>query len=111
MSPLLDLPSRPVKGMAHITGGGLVDNIPRILPAGCAVELNTGAWQIPPLFRLIQSKGNVPDAEMRRVFNMGLGMIVIVSADEAEGIIGGTPAFIKVGSVVEQDDERVVFTQ
>ena len=55
--PLLELPSRPVKGMAHITGGGLIDNIPRILPAGLAVELNTGAWQIPPLFRLIQSRG------------------------------------------------------
>jgi phosphoribosylformylglycinamidine cyclo-ligase len=112
IGPLLDLPSHPVKGMAHITGGGLVDNIPRILPAGCAVELNTGAWQIPPLFRLIQAKGNVPDEEMRRVFNMGMGMIVIVSADGAENIIEGTPAFIKVGSVVEQqNDERVVFTQ
>jgi phosphoribosylformylglycinamidine cyclo-ligase len=111
IGPLLDGPSRQVKGMAHITGGGLVDNIPRILPAGCAVVIDMGAWQVPPLFKLIQEKGEVPDAEMRRVFNMGLGMVVIVAADEAEGIVGETPAFMRVGRVVEQrHDERVVFT-
>jgi phosphoribosylformylglycinamidine cyclo-ligase len=111
IGPLLDMPGRPIKGMAHITGGGLIDNIPRILPQGCAVELDTASWQIPPLFQLIRSRGNIPSDEMRRVFNMGLGMIVIVSPDEAGAIMKRTPAFIKVGSVVEQQqDERVLFT-
>jgi phosphoribosylformylglycinamidine cyclo-ligase len=110
ISPLLEKPTHPIKGMAHITGGGLTDNIPRILPSGCAVELDTTSWEIPPVFQLIQSRGNIPDAEMRRVFNMGLGMVVIVSPGEADDIIEGTPAFMQVGRVVEQkQDERVLF--
>ncbi|HST04917.1 MAG TPA: phosphoribosylformylglycinamidine cyclo-ligase [Chloroflexia bacterium] len=110
IGPLLEKHSRPIKGMAHITGGGLIDNIPRILPSGCAVELDTTSWKIPPLFQLIQSRGNIPDAEMRRVFNMGLGMVVIVSPGEAGNIIEGTPAFMQVGRVIEQQhDERVLF--
>lgn len=111
LGPLLDLPERPIKGLAHITGGGLVDNIPRVLPAGLAVELDTGAWKVPPLFRLIQQEGNIPDGEMRRVFNMGLGMIVILSQEYCPQVAASSPNMMRVGTVIEQQgDERVVFT-
>jgi phosphoribosylformylglycinamidine cyclo-ligase len=110
IGPLLALPGRPIKGMAHITGGGLVDNIPRILPANCAARIDTRSWQVPPLFRLIQQAGNIPDHEMRRVFNMGLGMVLIVAEDQAPELMVRTPDLIRVGEVIEQQtDDRVVF--
>lgn len=68
-----------IKGLAHITGGGLLENIPRILPEGCSVEIDTSAWEIPPVFRFLREKGAVGDREMYRVFNMGIGMIIIVA--------------------------------
>ena len=73
------LARRLVKGMAHITGGGFTDNIPRILPEGCAVEIDPGAWRVPPIFSMIQEGGNVSDTEMRRTFNLGIGMVLIVA--------------------------------
>jgi phosphoribosylformylglycinamidine cyclo-ligase len=82
--PLLDLSPAPVKAMAHLTGGGFVDNIPRVLPPGIGVQIDRRAWDVPPLFRLIQDKGGVTEAEMFRVFNMGIGLILIVAADAAE---------------------------
>ncbi len=71
-----------VKGLAHITGGGFVENIPRVLPAGLGVAVQRGAWQVPPLFQLLQDEGDVPADEMYRVFNMGIGMVVVVSPDD-----------------------------
>ncbi len=71
------LDSGMIKGLAHITGGGLLENIPRILPAGTSVEIDRGAWPVLPVFKLMQQIGNVEDGEMFRVFNMGLGMILI----------------------------------
>ena len=82
--PLLDLSPNPVKAMAHITGGGFVDNIPRVLPPGVGVRVDRGAWEVPPLFRLIQAAGDVSEAEMFRVFNMGIGFVLIVAPDAAE---------------------------
>ena len=73
-----------VKAMAHITGGGFVDNIPRVLPPGLGVRIDQDAWEVPPLFRLIQAKGGVSEAEMFRVFNMGIGFVLVVAADAAE---------------------------
>jgi phosphoribosylformylglycinamidine cyclo-ligase len=74
-----------VKGLVHITGGGFIDNIPRILPSPCAAVIKGESWPIPPIFRIIQEMGNIEDMEMLRVFNMGIGMIVIVSEkDTAE---------------------------
>jgi len=73
-----------IKAMAHITGGGFVDNIPRVLPPGVGVEIDKSSWDVPPLFRLIQEKGDVAEAEMFRVFNMGIGYVLIVSAPHAE---------------------------
>ena len=82
--PLLDLSHAPIKAMAHITGGGFVDNIPRVLPPGVGVRVDRGAWSVPPLFRLIQEAGSVSEAEMFRVFNMGIGFVLVVAPDAAE---------------------------
>jgi phosphoribosylformylglycinamidine cyclo-ligase len=84
LSEIRDLRARAeIKGLAHITGGGLLENIPRILPAGTAVEIDAAAWEVPPLFSFLRERGGVEWMEMHRVFNMGVGMIVIV-APEAE---------------------------
>jgi phosphoribosylformylglycinamidine cyclo-ligase len=71
----------PIKGMAHITGGGLVDNVPRVLPQGVTAVLQKSAWPLPPLFQWLQRQGDVADAEMHRVFNCGIGMVVIVAEE------------------------------
>jgi phosphoribosylformylglycinamidine cyclo-ligase len=105
---LLDLPGRPVKGMAHITGGGLIENIPRILPDGCAVELDTDAWEMPPLFMLIEQEGVIDPAEMPRVFNMGLGMIIVTAPEEASEVKDNLAEAVEVGRVIEhQGNSRV----
>jgi phosphoribosylformylglycinamidine cyclo-ligase len=75
-----------IKGLAHITGGGLTDNIPRILPSGASVEIDNGSWPILPVFTVMQQIGNVSEAEMYRTFNMGVGMVIVTSAAEAEKI-------------------------
>lgn len=76
-----------LKGLAHITGGGLVDNIPRVLPGGCRVVLRPGAWTEPPVFELIRRLGPVEEPEMRRTFNLGLGMVMIVPAEQADAVL------------------------
>jgi len=81
----------PIHGLAHITGGGLVDNLPRILPPGMVARLDYGAWPVPPLFRLIQERGQVSTEEMYRVFNMGIGMVVVLppeAAPQAQEVLG-----------------------
>jgi phosphoribosylformylglycinamidine cyclo-ligase len=88
VKPLLKLINEiNVRGMAHITGGGLVDNVPRVLPENTQAVLHRDSWQMPELFRWLQMKGGVADAEMVRVFNCGIGMVVIVSADQADAAI------------------------
>jgi phosphoribosylformylglycinamidine cyclo-ligase len=76
-----------IKGMAHITGGGLVENIPRILPHNVEVVINQNSWPVPPVFQLIQKLGNVPHDDMMRTFNMGIGMVVIVHKGFAQFVI------------------------
>jgi phosphoribosylformylglycinamidine cyclo-ligase len=76
------LDSGLIKGLAHITGGGLTDNIPRILPDGSAVEIDKGSWPMLPVFELMQEIGKVSEAEMYRTFNMGVGMVVVTSAQD-----------------------------
>jgi phosphoribosylformylglycinamidine cyclo-ligase len=78
---------RVVRGLAHITGGGLVDNIPRVLPPGRRVFLNRGSWQVPAVFPWLQRLGNVPQPEMDRVFNGGIGFVMIVSRYFADSIV------------------------
>ena len=80
------LDSGMIKGLAHITGGGLTDNIPRILPENCAVEIDKGSWPVLPIFELMQKIGNVSDAEMYRTFNMGAGMVVVTSPQNRAAI-------------------------
>src|SRR5439155_21323708 len=72
-----------VKGMAHITGGGITENLPRVFPDGCAAEVDRSAWTVPPIFRLIQDLGGIDADEMFRAFNMGIGMIVVCAASDA----------------------------
>ncbi len=85
VKPLLKLlASVKIKGMAHITGGGITENVPRVLPAGLTAEVKKGSWQMPPLFGWLQAQGNVTDDEMYRTFNCGIGMVVIVAAEDAE---------------------------
>lgn len=80
VKPLLQLMAQlPVKGMAHITGGGISENIPRVLPAGLTAEIDAGSWQMPALFRWLQSQGNVASDEMYRTFNCGIGMAIILA--------------------------------
>ena len=77
----------PIKGLVHITGGGLVDNVPRVLPDNTQAVLQRDSWQMPDLFRWLQMKGGVADAEMVRVFNCGIGMAVVVSQQDADAVI------------------------
>ena len=83
--PLID--QFEIKGMAHITGGGFYDNIPRILPADCSVSIDRRLWTVPPIYHLIQELGAVPDSEMYRTFNMGIGYVIIVEHAIAQEVI------------------------
>jgi phosphoribosylformylglycinamidine cyclo-ligase len=88
IKPLLNIISEfHVHGIAHITGGGVLENIPRILPDSCQVVIHRGSWIIPPIFPYLQEKGNISDLEMLRTFNNGIGMVIIVPQEEAEDII------------------------
>lgn len=78
------LKSVPVKAMAHITGGGLLDNVPRVIPAGCVAVIKKGAWEVPPIFKLIQERGKVSPEEMMRVFNNGIGMVIVVPKEDPQ---------------------------
>jgi phosphoribosylformylglycinamidine cyclo-ligase len=93
-----------LKGLAHITGGGITDNVPRILPRGTGVEIATRSWDVPPLFRFLQAAGRVPEGDMRRTFNLGVGMIVACARTDADSVVGafrqgGEDAWI-IGQVV-----------
>jgi len=105
LKPLL--PS--IKGMAHITGGGLVGNVPRILPQGVVAQFHSQAWTILPIFQLIHQRGNIDQSEMYRVFNMGIGMVVICSPRDADQLTQALPEARIIGEVLKQRGEaRVV---
>lgn len=88
VKPVLELIRRfPIKGLAHITGGGLVENVPRILPETLMAVLQKSAWRMPPLFDWLQQQGNVADSEMARVFNCGIGMVVVVAPEHADAAL------------------------
>jgi phosphoribosylformylglycinamidine cyclo-ligase len=98
-----------LKGMAHITGGGLLDNVPRVLPEGLAVHLDGKSWKVPPIFKLIQEKGSVDRDEMFRVFNMGIGMALICEPDNVSELMGQLSGASVIGEVVKQEGKaRVV---
>ena len=75
-----------IKGMAHITGGGITENLPRVLPEGLRARVDPGSWTVPPVFQWLQHAGGVADDDMRRAFNMGIGLIVVCAAGDADGV-------------------------
>ena len=89
-----------IHGVAHITGGGIPGNLARIFPEGLGARVDRSTWETPPLFRLIQRSGNVEDAEMLRTFNMGVGMIVAVAAEDADGALAKLAGAWRIGEVV-----------
>ncbi len=91
-----------IKGMAHITGGGLIGNVPRILPQGMTAKFDSQAWAIPPIFQLIQQQGNVGRNEMYRVFNMGIGMVLICSPKDVNQTTKALPEAKIIGEVMKQ---------
>jgi phosphoribosylformylglycinamidine cyclo-ligase len=97
LEPLLD--SGVIRGLAHITGGGLLENIPRILPEGTAVEIKRGSWPVLPVFNLMQRLGNIDEAEMFRTFNMGVGMVIICAAADGSSIRNQIEACYEIGRV------------
>ncbi len=104
--PLLDRQS--LKGLAHITGGGITENLPRVLPEGCGAEIDLRAWDVPALFHLLQERGSIAREEMFRAFNMGIGLIIACAPREVERVIntmarGGEPHAVRIGFVVAGD--------
>jgi phosphoribosylformylglycinamidine cyclo-ligase len=98
-----------IKAIAHITGGGFVGNIPRILPEGVAAHLKKRSWDIMPIFKLIQKKGNITEAEMYQVFNMGIGMTVVCSPQQVAKIVSISPQAKVIGEIIKRDGkERVI---
>jgi len=100
-----------IKGIAHITGGGLRENIPRILPRHCKAIINGSSWEKLPIFDMLKKGGNIPDEEMYRTFNYGIGMVLVVSKDEAEDVIGllaglGDQAYL-IGEIAQAEAPSV----
>lgn len=106
------LPRFDVKGIVHITGGGFFENIPRILPDDTAAVIETGAWEIPPIFKYIEKCGNIDRHEMFSTYNMGIGMMMVVRADDADDVVealkaAGEDAAV-IGEIRQRTDESVV---
>jgi len=98
-----------IHGLAHITGGGLVGNIPRVLPESCSVRLDRSAWQVPSIFDLVQKRGSIKDEEMYRVFNMGIGMVAICRQETADKLLSCVADARQIGKIVRADgSERVI---
>jgi phosphoribosylformylglycinamidine cyclo-ligase len=103
-----------IKGMAHITGGGITDNLPRILPQGTAARVDRASWRVPAIFRWLGESGRVPEYDLRRALNMGIGMILVVAAADADAVradllSAGEANSIVIGDIVkgEQDVKYV----
>jgi phosphoribosylformylglycinamidine cyclo-ligase len=97
-------------GIAHITGGGIVDNLPRILPKQCKAVINTSSWTVPPIFQYLQEAGKIPVDEMRRTFNNGLGLVIVISEEDTSEVLlrlkaMGENSFL-IGSVEARDDNE-----
>jgi phosphoribosylformylglycinamidine cyclo-ligase len=105
----------PIKGLAHITGGGLTENLPRILPKGCRARVHRGAWPVPPIFQVLRKMGKVDEEELYRVFNMGIGLALVVSANHVEKLIARAAELgdrgYRIGEIVasEPDEKRVEY--
>ena len=97
-----------IKGLAHITGGGLIDNIPRLLQSDISARINKGSWATPPIFNLMQKLGNIEEREMCRVFNMGVGMAIFCSPAESENLLATLPEAKQIGMVIEGNKEVII---
>jgi len=112
IQPLLD--AGRIKGMAHITGGGITDNLPRVLPHGTAALIDRSAWTVPPIFTWLQRSGSIPEDDMLRTFNMGIGLIIVTGRDHAEPLIdelaarGGHNACV-IGEIVPGEPPSVAY--
>ena len=95
-----------IKGIAHITGGGFVGNIPRILPEGVAAHLKKHSWDILPIFKLVQEKGAIEEAEMYRVFNMGIGLTIVCSPQQVAKIVSILPQAKVIGEIIKREDKE-----
>ena len=95
-----------VRGIAHVTGGGLPGNVPRVLPAGLAAAIDVASWERPPLFGYLQRAGGIEDGEMYRTFNMGAGMVLVVEPAEAEAVLAAAPDSWRLGAVVRRGDDE-----
>ncbi|KAJ3669293.1 hypothetical protein LUZ60_011243 [Juncus effusus] len=101
---VLDMISKGgVKGIAHITGGGFTDNIPRIFPDGLGARIFTGSWDVPPVFNWLQQAGGIEESEMRRTFNMGIGMVLIVSKETKNRILESYEKAYCIGEVINEE--------
>jgi phosphoribosylformylglycinamidine cyclo-ligase len=100
-----------LRGIAHITGGGLIDNVPRVLPDGLAAQFDRNAWTVPPIFALIRERGTVPDEDMYHTFNMGIGVVLAVAPDEADEVAAKLPDALRIGRVIRQTGERRVIIE
>jgi phosphoribosylformylglycinamidine cyclo-ligase len=100
-----------ILALAHITGGGWEGNVPRTLPDGLGVEIETGSWPVPPIFSLLQSRGDIADEEMVRTFNLGIGMTAVVPAELADAAVAAVGDAHRIGTVVEvaHGEGRVLF--
>ena len=102
----------PLKGIAHITGGGITDNLPRVFPPRCGARIRRGAWPVLPIFQAIQERGKVALDEMYRVFNMGIGLILVVAPEHADRVIAKAGALgdraYRIGEIVKQAEEEGV---
>jgi len=100
-----------INGMAHISGGGLVENLPRILPSDCTVEIKEGSWPVLAIFKKMQDIGNINESEMYRTFNMGVGMILIVPEEQKQKIFSmlkGTIALYEIGKIVQGQRKAIL---
>jgi phosphoribosylformylglycinamidine cyclo-ligase len=100
-----------LRALAHITGGGWEGNLPRTLPAGLGVEIDTGSWPVPRIFTLLQSRGDIADEEMVRTFNLGIGMTAVVASDLADAAVDAVGDAYRIGRVVavSEGEPRVRF--
>ena len=96
-----------INGIAHITGGGYLENLPRVLPDGLAIEIDTSAWDVPGVFRLIEERGEVGKEEMYEVFNMGIGLALFIAAENLDEVLAAISDAVPIGTVNESQGPRV----
>ena len=103
IAPVMD----KIRGIAHITGGGYVENVPRILPAGLNAVFDTRSWPVLPIFRLIRQQGEISAEEMYEVFNMGVGLVLMVDRSDADQVLTAIPGAMRVGAITSDGSKRV----